>query len=146
MSAISLSAQRRADQVSLRKLLWAAPLAGVLAALGNLAVYGLARAALGLPLEMPAMGPTPAGSLSVAPVVLSSFVPALFAGGLLAVLARFAARPLRVFQIVAGAVLVLSLGAPLTLPVDLGTRLVLLVMHLVAGLVITGVLSTTAVD
>jgi hypothetical protein len=146
MSAVSLSAQRRAEQVSVRKLLGAAPLAGLLAALGNLAVYGLARAGLSLPLAMPAMGPTPAGPLLVAPVVLASFVPALFAGGLLALLARFSARPVRAFQIIAGVALVLSLGAPLTLPVDTATRLVLLVMHLVAGLVIAGVLSTRATE
>jgi hypothetical protein len=146
MSAVSLSAQRRAEQVSVRKLVWAAPLAGLLAALGNLAVYGLARAGLSLPLAMPAMGPTPAGPLLVAPVILASFVPALFAGGLLALLARLSARPVRTFQIIAGVALVLSLGAPLTLPVDTATRLVLLVMHLVAGLVIAGVLGAKAVD
>ena len=146
MSAVSLSAERRAEKVSLRKLLWAAPLAGVAAAAGNLAVYGVARAAFGLPLEMPAMGPNPAGPLAVAPMIISSFAPALAAAMLLALLARFTTRPVRVFQVVAGAALVLSFGAPFGIPVDTATRLVLLSMHLVAGLVIAAVLSTFAAE
>ena len=140
----AVAAAPRSGRVASRKLLWAGPLAGVAAAAGNLAVFGLASAALNLPLAMPAMGPTPAAPLNIAQVVISSFLPALVAAGLLALLARFTARPVRVFQIIAGVVLVLSLGAPLTLQADLSTRLVLLAMHVVAGLVITGVLSVFA--
>jgi hypothetical protein len=146
MSAVSLSAERRTEKISVRKLLWAAPLAGVAAAAGNLAIYGLARAGFDLPLNMPAMGPNAAGPLAAAQVVISSFLPALVAAGLLALVARFTARPVRVFQIVAGVALVLSFGAPFSVPVDTGTRLVLLSMHLVAGLVITAVLSAYATE
>jgi hypothetical protein len=144
MTAVARSAHP--EGVSNRKLLWAAPVAGLAAAAGNLAVFGVARASLDLPLVMPAMGPSPAGPLAAAPVVVSSFVPALLAGLLLALLARFSTRPVRVFQVVAGAALVLSFGAPLTTPLDLSTRLVLLTMHLAAGLVITGVLSALATE
>lgn len=144
MSAVIQSAGRQ--RVTHRKLLWAAPLAGLAAAAGNLAVFGLARAGLGLPLDMPALGPSPAGPLGAVQVVFASFAPALAAGGFLWLLARFSAQPVRAFQIVAGVLLVLSLAGPLRQPVELATRLVLLVMHLVAGLVITGVLSVLAAE
>src|SRR5687768_3736320 len=134
----------RSGRVASRKLLWAGPLAGVAAAAGNLAIFGLASAALSLPLVMPAMGPTPAAPLNIAQVIIASFVPALAAAGLLALLACFTARPVRVFQIIAGVGLVLSLGAPFSLPIELSTRLVLLSMHVVAGVVITAVLSVFA--
>ncbi len=140
MSTAALSLNN--DRVAPRKLLWAAPLAGLAAAAGNLAVFGLAKGLLALPLAMPAMGPNPAAPLGLAQVIIASILPALAAALLLALLGRFSRRPVRLFQIIAGVGLVLSLGAPLTLAADLATRLVLLSMHLVASLATTAVLST----
>ncbi len=135
----------RTDQVSLRRLLWAAPLAGLAAAAGNLAVFGLARGVFALPLVMPAIGGfLPSAPLDALQVGFASFAPALAAGALLAALSFFSTRPLRAFQIVAGVFLVASLIGPLRQPVDLATKLTLLSMHLVAGLVITAVLSVFA--
>ena len=136
-----------AEKVALRKLLWAAPLAGLASAAGNLAVFGVARAGLDLPLVMPAIGPfLPSAPLTALQVAVTSFAPALVAAALLAVLSKLSARPVLVFQIMAGLFLVASLIGPLRQPVDLATKLTLLSMHLVAGLVITAVLSTFSTE
>jgi hypothetical protein len=136
----------RSEKISMRRLLWAAPLAGLAAAAGNLAVFGVARAGLGLPLVMPALPGSAGGPLAVEQVLYASFVPALAGAALLALLARYIARPVRAFQLAAGAALILSFGAPLTLAADLATRLVLLTLHLAAGLIIASVLSTFATE
>src|SRR5688572_27610203 len=137
----------RADKVSLRKLLWAAPLAGLASAVGNLAVFAVARAGLNLPLVMPAIGPfLPSAPLTALQVAVTSFAPALVAAVLLAVLSKLSARPVLAFQVIAGLFLVASLVGPLRQPVDLATKLTLLSMHLVAGLVITAVLSTFSTE
>lgn len=137
----------RPERVVMRRLLWAAPLAGLAAAAGNLAVFAIARAALGLPLVRPPIGPfMPAAPLTALPVALTSFAPALVAAVLLAVLSKLTARPVLTFQIMAGVFLVASLIGPLRQPVDLATKLTLLSMHLVAGLVITAVLSVFSSD
>ena len=137
----------RAERVSLRKLLWAAPLAGLASAVGNLAVFGVARGGLDLPLVMPAIGPfLPSAPLTALQVAVTSFAPALVAAALLAGLSKLSARPVLAFQIFAGVFLVASLVGPLRQPVDLTTKLTLLSMHLVAGLVITAVLSTFSTE
>ena len=133
-------------RVSLRKLPRAALLAGLAAAAGNLALLGLARAVLGLPLNMPALGPLPAGPLAAPQVILASLGAALGATLMLAALTRLSPRPLFAFQLVAGAVLVASLIGPLRQPVDLATQLTLLCMHLLTGLVVTTLLSLQAAE
>lgn len=137
----------RPDRVALRKLLWAAPLAGLASAAGNLAVFGVARLGLDLSLVMPPIGPfLPSAPLTALQVGLASFAPALVAAVLLAILSKLTARPVLAFQVIAGVFLVLSLVGPLRQPVDLATKLTLLSMHLVAGLAITAVLSTFSAD
>ena len=130
------------ESLSLNRLSWAAPVAGMVAAVGNLVVWGIARA-LVVPLEIP-MGPQPdaLSALGAGSVIAVSFVPALLAGVLLTVLSRFVANSLRVFQIVAGVGLLLSLVGPLMLPVAGATKLVLIAMHIVAAVGIVGVLSS----
>ena len=132
------------NAVSTNRLLWAAPVAGAVAAVGNLLVWGIGRA-LAIPLDIP-MGPQPDAvtSLSAGPIIAASFIPGLLAGGLLAVLSRFVANPLRVFQIAAGAGLLLSLVGPGMLPVAAATKVVLITMHIVAAVGIVGVLSSLA--
>ncbi len=129
------------ESVAVYRLWWAAPLAGAVAATGNLLVWALARA-LAVPLEIP-MG-AQATALTAGLIVSASFVPAPLAAVLLATLPRLAARPLRVFQLVGGAALLLSLLGPLALPVAGVTKAVLLAMHVVAALAIIGVLSSAA--
>jgi hypothetical protein len=77
-------------------------------------------------------------------VVLSTAVPAAVATLLLAVLNRFTARPVTIFRIIAALILLLSLVAPLTLPVPLGVRLTLVSMHIITAVIIVYVLTGRA--
>lgn len=107
MTDLNLSA--RPD---LRPVLWAAPLAGVLAALVNVLIWWLARDAFtGL-----LVGP-PDRRMPFAPgaIVVLSLAGALGAGMVYALLASFTRRPNAVFTWVALTVLLLSFATPLTL-------------------------------
>jgi hypothetical protein len=78
--------------------------------------------------------------LEPALVAIKSAVPALLVVGLLWVLGRFLRRPLLVFQVIAGVLLLLSLGGPFTIQdASDGTKATMIVMHLVAGVTIIGV-------
>jgi hypothetical protein len=139
---MSTASAPRLHTVAFGKLLWVAPLGGLAATAANLIVYGLVTLGLGWPLVMPISGPTsPAVPLPMSMVVFASFVPALAAGILLAVLGKVARQPVRWFVVIAGAALLFSLGGPLSLPVDAATKLALVPMHLIAALAITGTLS-----
>lgn len=138
MTAVATSP---APRVAVRKLLWVAPLAGLVAALANLVVT-LAGQALAGPLVLPLQPGTEPQPLPLIMVVLASFVPALAAAGVLAALGRFTARPVFVFNIVAVVFLLVSFGGPASLPVAFSIQAVLGVMHLVAGVVIIGALNT----
>lgn len=127
------------ESISINRLWWAAPVTGAAAAVGNLIVWGIGRV-LTVPLDIP-MGPQTI-TLSAGPIIAASFIPALLAGVVLAVLPRFVANPLRVFQILAGVGLLLSLIAPVALPVAGATKAVLMSMHVVAAVGIVGVLSS----
>ncbi len=61
------------------------------------------------------------------------------------VVALLARRPIRTFRIVAAVVLVLSFATPLTIPgAPLSMILTLELMHVVAAVVIVGILTTLA--
>lgn len=136
-----LSSAHTGKSVAVHRLWWVAPLAGAVAAVGNLMVWALGRA-LAIPLDIPMGAQTT--TLTAGPIIAASFVPALLAAVLLAMLSRLAARPLWVFQLVGGVALLLSLLGPLALPVAGATKAVLLGMHVVAALAIVGVLSKAA--
>lgn len=125
-------------------MVWAGPLAGVAAAAANAVVFYVG-VALGLVSE--SVGVANGEPLAVSAVVISTLVPALFGTVLFAVLGRFTRRPVRIFRIVAVVVLVLSLVTPFTIPgITAGMILVLLLMHVVAAAVITGVLTAGGKD
>lgn len=124
----------------LGRLLAYGAVAGVAAAMLNAVVYLVASAVRAIPqgVEIPNTG----GPLPLGAVVVFSFVPALLAAGLLALLGRFARRPLRVFTVVAVVVFVLSLYTPFSIPgAPVAMILTLELMHAVAALVIVGVLT-----
>jgi len=74
-----------------------------------------------------------------------SFVPAIFAGLLLAILARFSRRPGRVFVAISAVVLVISFATPFGIEgAPLGIILALEIMHVVAAVAIVYVLSRFA--
>jgi hypothetical protein len=135
-----MSTLARSQPPALSRLLWVAPLAGLVAGLANLLLFLLLRAA-GLEFLMPLGGP--GSALQPLPAfmpVVASFAPALGAAAVYAGLGRFVRQPARAFVIVAAVFLLLSLGGPLSLPVTTAVKLALSAMHLIAGVIITGLL------
>jgi hypothetical protein len=134
------------ERVALGRLWWASLLAGLAATVANVVVYLIASAAGAIPQTV--LIPTPGGPMpiTVVPVILNSFVPAIVAGAFLALLNRFTRRPIRIFRIVSVVLLLLSFANPFTIP---GAPIVMIValnlMHVVAAAIIVGVLTTLPV-
>lgn len=132
----------RAGRISPGRLLWVGPLAGAVAAVVNAVIFLLASGLGAIPQDIVVPGQ---GPITLGPVVVSSFVPALLGAGLLALLVRFTRRPVRVFRIVALVALVLSFVTPFSLAgAPAAMVLTLLLMHVAAAAVIVGVLTTLA--
>ena len=145
MSNITSSLDNRAvpaGRLSLGSALKRALVGGGLAVAGNLLVYALARYALRLELVMP---PTPVmpdpAPLNIIAVILATLIPAVGAGLVYWLLARFVKRGRVVFLAVSAVFLLLSFAGPFTLPAELATQLTLNLMHLVAGAAIVGALT-----
>jgi len=125
------------EKIAAKKLLWVAPLAGAIAA-GINSILFLIGSAIGLVDEsvlVPGMN-TP---ITIAPVIMSSFIPSLIAGLVLGVMNYFLNKPFKVFRIVAWVLLILSFANPfMGIPgIPLGMGLWLNVMHVVvAGTVV----------
>ena len=133
------------EGISYTRLLWAALLAALLAAVTNALVYfaasGLGIVSRGVLLPSP-MGLSP---LTVGMVVTASVVGAIGAAVVFAIIGLLARRPVRLFRIVAAVVLVLSLAPPTTIPgVPLVMRITLGVMHVATWAVSVGLLTTLA--
>jgi hypothetical protein len=132
-----------AERIALGRLWWASLLAGLGATVANVVVYLIAAAAGAIPqtVLVPTFDqPTP---ITVVPVIINSFAPALVAGVLLALLNRFARRPVRVFRVIAAIALVLSFANPFMIPgAPLVMIIVLNLMHVIAAAIIVGVLTT----
>ena len=130
------------ERVAYGRLLWVGPLAGVAAATVNALIHFGALALGAIPEGFVVSGRMP---VALIPVVVSSFVPALLGAALLAILGRFAGRPIRTFRIVAGVAVVSSFATPITLPgAPVAMISALMVMHVAAAAVIVGVLTTLA--
>lgn len=112
--------------------------AGLAAGVANLLVYFITAALFSLPYLVPAGGPgTEPAPLPIFAIVAACAIPGLLAGILYWALGRFTSRATTIFTVVAIAFALISLGGPLTLPIDLGTRLALAAMHIVAAAIIT---------
>jgi hypothetical protein len=123
-------------KINTSALLKAAPLAAVAAAAIN-AVLFFVGDAIGL-MDKNVGIPGPDGSvqpITLLPVVMSSVIPTLVAAGVLALLNRFTANPLRIYGIVTVVLLVLSFANPfLGIPnVPVGMGVWLNVMHVVVA-------------
>jgi hypothetical protein len=142
MSTITASTASNNGQFRFSRLLWVGPLAGVVAAIGNLLVFFIAKG-VGVPFVMPLNGPgsTPE-PLPFFAVIVASLVPAIGAAIFLAILAKFTSRASLIFLVISVLFLLVSFGGPFSLPVDLGTQLALSLMHVVAGVVTVGMLTT----
>lgn len=116
-------------------LLKAVPLAAIIAAAINAILYligdatGIMDPSVGIPSE------TGVQAITLAPVLISSILPVLFAAGVLLLINRFSNNPLRVFGIVTVVLLVLSFANPFLgipgMPVGMGIWLNL--MHVVVA-------------
>lgn len=121
-----------ASQVNARKLVYLAPLAGLIAAVINVALFliGLSTGAIPGDFIIPNAGQP----LSAMPMIVASIFPALAAGGVLAVLNRFTKNPLRIFNIISLILLVLSFASPFSVPnMPMGMVIILELMHVVVA-------------
>ncbi|MFP4090007.1 MAG: DUF6069 family protein [Cyclobacteriaceae bacterium] len=127
------------EQISIKRLLWASPLAGVAAALVNAIVFYIASAAGAIPPDI--IVPNANEAITVVPVMMASFMAAIAAGIILAILAVLTRRPAKYFIAIAVIMLVLSFYTPLTIPeAIIPMILVLNMMHVVAAAVIVWIL------
>jgi hypothetical protein len=138
------STASQTERIDLRRLWWASLLAGLGSVVANVLVYFIVSAAGAIPstVLIPGMNLP----VTVIPVILNSFVPAILAAVLLALLNRFTRRPVRSFRIIAAVLLLISFANPFTIPgAPLTMILALNFMHIVAAAVIVGVLTTLPV-
>lgn len=139
----ALDRTRAADRFSIGRLLLIGVAAAAVAAIANLAVFVIAKELFDVSFVMPYQGPdTTPEPLPPALVAISSVVPAILAALLLWILGRTVGRPLLIFQVASVVALLLSLGGPPT-PEDTATstKVALIVMHVVAGVIIIGLLA-----
>ena len=125
------------EKITAKKLLWAAPLAGAIAA-GINSVLFLIGSAIGL-IDAAVLVPGLNGPITIGPIIMSSVVPSLIAGLVLGGMNYFLNKPFKVFRIVALVLVVLSFANPfMGIPgIPLGMGIWLNVMHVVvAGTVV----------
>ena len=125
------------EKIAAKKLLWVAPLAGVIAA-GINSILFLIGSAIGL-MDASVLVPGMDTPITIVPVIMSSIIPSLIAGLVLGVMNYFLNKPFKVFRIVALILLILSFANPfMGIPgIPLGMGIWLNLMHVVvAGTVV----------
>lgn len=127
-----------APKASAGTILKAALIGGAIAAAANLALYVIGRA-IGVPFVAKFDPNAPAGTLALPFVAMASLVPALAAGVFFIVLQKLVRPAPKVFLAVAVVFTLLSFGGPIGLAeASAGTKAVLALMHVVAGIAIGG--------
>lgn len=117
-------------QINARGLVSLAPVAGLIAAVVNAVLFLIGTFTGAIPTDL--VIPDAGQPLTVIPVIVASFFPALVAGLGLAVLNRFTKNPLRIFNILTLAILLFSFTSPLSIPKAPAGMIVLLeLMHVV---------------
>lgn len=144
MQATNSSSQvEHGGRISLGRIAVAGLVAAVAAAVANAVVYVIAAALGAFPesvLIQPAGQP-----MSLGPVVSASVAGAIGAAVAFALVSRFFRRPVRTFVILSAVVLVVSLFPPFTVAgATAGFVAALIAMHVVAGVIIVGVLVAAA--
>ena len=118
-----------------QKLLSLAPLAGLIAAVINAVLFyiGIATGAIPDTVIIPNAGQP----LTIVPVLVASFAPAIVGGLVLALLNRFTKQPFRIFTVIAVIVLALSFFSPFSIPgAPIGMIVILELMHVVVVAVV----------
>ncbi len=137
------------ERIAYRKLWKAGLAAAIVAAVANVFVYYLG-VGLGIPVVAPAEpGSAELVSMPISWVMITSAVMAVCATLLLALIGlpflnRLFPQPTRLFRAIAIFFLVFSFGGPLSLPVEWPTMAVLSLMHIMAFIVIVGILTISS--
>jgi hypothetical protein len=124
------------SKINTSALLKAVPYAIGAGLIANVALYYIGTAA---GIMDPNVGmPKPDGTvdpITVVPVIMASILPVIVAAGVLLLINRFSANPLRIFGILTAVLALLSLSSPFTgLPnAPVGMSLLLCLMHLVVA-------------
>lgn len=127
------------NTIRLKSLWWATPVAGLAAAAANAVLFFIFEALGAIPADI--IVPNAGQPITVVPVMMASFMPAIVAGILLALLAAFTAKPVKIFLIITTVVLILSFYTPFSIPeVIMPMILALNLMHIVAAVVIAWLL------
>ena len=119
--------------------IWKGAAAGAAAAAVGNAILYFAASAGGVSMVGEFMRRQPPVEMPFPPVIFSAIVPAIGAAGLATALNRWLASPAKVFLGISIAFGLFSMGGPATIAgASTGLRVVLAVMHVVAGVAIAG--------
>ena len=132
---------RSASQSSVGRIVAAGAAAAVVAAVADVIVYSIGRAS-GVSMLAPFQWGQPPVVLPISLLLATVLVAAVLATIMFGLLVRFNSNGVRLFQIVSVPALLLSFGAPLSLPqTDASTKATLIAMHIVSAVAIVLVLS-----
>jgi hypothetical protein len=133
--------QPNTETLETRRLLPLALTGGAIGAVANVIVFLIAPALIGGAVQVATPPTNTVQDLPIIAVALASIVPAIVAAGVLWALSRFTNAPLRIFQTLGVVIAALSLISPFGLPVSLGSKITLCIMHVVAAAAIILALS-----
>jgi len=135
-----MNAVNRRTQFPPRRVAIAAVAGGMAAAAVNTGLFLLLHG-LGVEFSIQPSPSAPAAPIPVPSFAVTSFLPALIAGGLLMLLGRATTNARTAFVVIACAFAVLSLAGPATIGgASAATRMALMLMHIIAAVVISGTL------
>jgi Family of unknown function (DUF6069) len=132
-------------KVNTARILRAGAIGALIGSIANLIIWFIALQT-GLTLSVPAMDPSMADAsgmmqVSFIAVILATTITTFIGGGVLAIFNRISANPVRLFQIVAGVFVLVSMVGVLEVPAT-GDKISLGLMHIVAGIVAVWVYTT----
>lgn len=123
------------SKINFNALLKVAPIAAVVSALINVVLYFIGSAAGIMDNSVGVPSPSGVEPITVIPVIISSIIPTLLAGVVLALLNRFTNNPLRIYGIITIVLFVVTLANPfMAIPnIPIGMGIWLNLMHVVVA-------------
>jgi hypothetical protein len=140
--SVASSTAGAAEKVALGRIPLAGLLGAALAIVGNLILFYIASGLLGLQMALPMPPDNALMPLPAIAVIMSTLMGAIGGSILLAILGRFAPRPITIFLAISVIFTLISFGGPLSLPVETSTMVVLSIMHIIAAVAIVWALVT----